>query len=193
MRLALAIGGVLVLVVAIIVAFNLGQGTGPPDAEESPAAEPSSAAAEPVTIAGVSDFDPEGDPPEENPETAALAADGDPQTAWRTSTYYDPLDQLKSGVGVLVDLGEPTEVSRVSVTFLGSPTSFEVLAADEGSAAPTSTDALTPVGGQEGAGPAADVQLDDPVTTQYVVVWLTDLPPADGGFLGQVAEIVVNR
>jgi hypothetical protein len=192
LRLAIAIGGVLVLVVAIIIAFNLGQGTGPEDTEESPAVDASSAPAQPVRIAGVSDFDPEGDPPEENPESAPLAADGNPQTAWRTSTYFDPLNLLKDGVGVLVDLGKPSAVSQVSVTFIGSPTSFEVLAADDGATAPTSTEGLTRVGGQDDAGSKAEVELDKQVTTQYLVVWLTDLPPADGGFKGQVAEIVVR-
>lgn len=192
MRLAIVIGGVLLLIVAIVVAFNLGQGTGPAETAESPSPGASSAPAEPVEIAGVSDFDPEGDPPEENPETAALAADGDPQTAWRTSTYFDPLDLLKSGVGLLVDLGGPTEVSQVSVSFIGSPTSFEVLAADDGAAAPTSTDGLTRVARQTDAGTRATVDLAEPATTQYLVVWLTDLPPASGGFRGQVAEITVR-
>ena len=191
LRLALAIGGVLVLVVAIIVAFNLGQGTGPTDAEESPSAEPSSAAAEPVAIAGVSDFDPEGDGTE-NPDSAPLAVDADPASAWRTVTYYDPLELQKAGVGLLVDLGSPKQVSAVSLSFVGSPTSFEVLAADDGSAAPTTTEGLTSVGGQKDAGPKAEVSLDQPVTTQYLVVWLTSLPRAGGGYVGQVSEIVVR-
>ncbi len=192
LRLALAIGGVLLLVVAIIVAFNLGQGTGPEEASESPSTEPSSAPAEPITIAGVSDFDPGGDPPEENPESAPLAADGNPRTAWRTSTYFDPLNLLKPGVGLLVDLGEPTEVSQVDVSFIGSPTSFEILAAEEGAAAPTSNEGLARVGKLDNASTQGEVPLDEPVTTQYLVVWLTELPPADGGFRGQVAEIVVR-
>lgn len=194
MRLAFAIAGVVVLVVAIVVAFNLGQGVGEPDVAADPngptkAAEPPA----PVQIGSVSDFDPQGDPPEENGETAPLAADGNPRTAWRTSTYYDPLEMQKEGVGLLVDLGSPTQVSEVSVSFLGSPTSVELLAAAKGAAAPTSTEGLTRVAAQDAAGARADLQVRQPVTTQYLVVWLTSLPPADGGFRGQVAEIVVRR
>jgi hypothetical protein len=192
MRLALAIGGVLLLVVAIIVAFNLGQGTGPEQASESPSSEPTAEPAEPITIAGVTDFDPGGDPPEENPESAPLAADGNPRTAWRTSTYFDPLNLLKPGVGLLVDLGEPTEVSQVDVTFIGSPTSFEILAAEDGAPAPTSNEGLTRVGRLDNASTQGEVPLDEPVTTQYLVVWLTELPPSGGDFRGQVAEIVVR-
>jgi serine/threonine protein kinase len=191
LRLAIAIGGVLVLVVAIIVAFNLGQGTGPGQAEESPSAGTSSAPAKPVRIAGVSDFDPQGDG-SENPDTAPLAVDGDPSTAWRTVTYYDPLEQQKAGVGLLVDLGEPTEVSRVDVTFIGTPTSVEILAADKGASAPTSNEGLTQVGKLDNASTKAEISLDTPVTTQYLVVWLTKLPPVGGDFRGQIAEIVVR-
>jgi hypothetical protein len=191
MRLALAIGGVLVVVVGIVFAFNLGQGTGPEDAGQSPAPDASSAPAKPIKVASVSDFDPVGDN-SENPDTAPLAVDGDPASAWRTVTYYDPLEQQKAGVGLLLDLGRPVEVSEVSVSFVGSPTSFDVLAADQATAEPTSTEGLTRVGGQKDAGAKADVTLDKPVTTRYLVVWLTSLPSASGGYVGQVAEIVVR-
>ncbi len=194
LRLAMLLGGVLVLVVAVVVAFNLGQGAAPGEAGGTPSPGPSASAADPqpVKIASVSDFDPEADPPSENPESAPLAADGDPSTAWHTSTYFDPLQKLKSGVGLLVDLGEPTDVSEVSVQFIGSPTGFEILAADEGASEPTSTDGLTRVARQTDAGTRADVTLDKAVTTRYLVLWLTDLPPTKGGFRGQVAEIDVR-
>ena len=62
----------------------------------------------------VTDFDPEGDPPEENPDLAPLAVDGKPATAWQTSTVLpEPPAALKSGVGLLVDLGKPTQVGSV--------------------------------------------------------------------------------
>ena len=33
---------------------------------------------------------------------------------------------------------------------------------------------------------------DQPVTTQFLLVWLTELPADDGGYRGQVAEVVVR-
>ncbi len=192
MRLGLWLGGALLLLVAIVIAFNLGRGSGPDESPASPPADEGGAPAEPVQISGVTDFDPLADPPSENPESAPLAIDGNPTTAWRTSTYYDPLPLLKDGVGLLVDLGEPTEISEVTLTFIGSPTSFEILAAEDGANAPTSEQELRRVAQQERAGTKANVPLQETVTTQYVVVWLTDLPRASGGFRGQVAEIVVR-
>jgi hypothetical protein len=192
LRLAMVLGGVIVLVVAVVIAFTLGQGAGTDQAGDTPSPDASaSATPEPVKIASVSDFDPDGDG-SENPGSAPLAVDGDPGSAWRTVTYYDPLELQKAGVGLLLDLGKPVTVSQLSVTFIGSPTSFEVLAADKGAPAPTSTDGLTRVAQETGAGTKADVRLEKPVTTRYLVLWLTKLPPTDGGFRGQVAEIDVR-
>jgi hypothetical protein len=146
-----------------------------------------------VRIAGVSDFDPLADPAEENPELARLAIDGDPQTAWRTVTYFDPMvDQQKAGVGLLVDLGKPVEGFEVALTLIGEPTTVEVLAAEGDAEAPTALDQLTRVAVQREAGTRTLLELDDAATTQFVVVWLTSLPEIEGGFQGQVAEIVVR-
>ena len=193
LRLALVVGAVVLVVVAVVVAFNLGRGSGVLDEEpEASPSEASSAPAGPLEIAAVSDFDPEGDG-EENPDEASLAADGDPQTAWPTVTYYDPLELQKPGVGLLVDLGEAAEVSEVGVTFHSSPVDVEVLAAPEDAdSAPSGTDGLESVAGETGAGNRATLALDEPVTARYLVVWLTKLPAADGGFRGRVAEIVVR-
>ena len=42
------------------------------------------------------------------------------------------------------------------------------------------------------AGLQADLQPDEPVTTRYLLVYLTKLPPAPGGFEGQIAEVSVS-
>jgi hypothetical protein len=196
LKLAAMIAACVLLVAAIVFAFNLGRGSGGQgSAGESPSAGTSGGApAQPLSITGVSDFDPEGDPPEENPELAQLAVDGDPSTAWQTMTYFNnpQLGLLKDGVGLVVDLGRPVEVSRVDLTMIGRPTTLQVLAADRGAAHPTSVEGLTQVASATNAGPRIELELQRPVTTRYLVVWLTSLPPSDDGYQGQVAEIVVR-
>ena len=44
-----------------------------------------------------------------------------------------------------------------------------------------------------GVGGKANLDFGRPVRTQYLVVWLTSLPPADGAYRGRVSEIVVRR
>ena len=196
LRLAAAIAFVVILVLAVVFAFNLGRGPGqtPPEPQgEGQAGE--EAPSGPYEIAAVSDLDP---PPqgngEENADLAPLAADGDPSTAWQTVEYYrDPrLGLLKDGVGLVVDLGAPQEVSAVDVVLQGRPTSLDLLAAPEGSGPPEGVDGLDTVSSASDVGGEVVLELDEPVTTRYLVVWLTSLPPSDGGYRGRIAEIVVR-
>ena len=137
LRLAVAIAVVLAVVVATVFAFNLGRGSGTdstPARGSSTSPSASATASTRLAISEVSDFDPEGDPPEENPDLTRLAVDGKPGTAWETLTYRGnpKLGGLKSGVGLRLDLGKATRVGQVRLTLLGSPTSVQILAAPGG-------------------------------------------------------------
>jgi len=79
----------------------------------------------------------------------------------------------------------------VNLTLVGSPTTVQILAADEESGAPTDADGLSGVASANG-GPKLSLKLDETVTTRYLVVWLTSVPAVSGGFQGQIAEIVVR-
>ncbi len=197
LRLAAVVAAIIVIVVGAVFAFNLGRGSGTPSQAGTTGAtgassSPPQARHTALKIAGVTDFDPQGDPPEENPELAPLAIDGKPSTAWQTSTYYDPLEKLKSGVGLLVDLGHPRSVDSVKVALMGDGTSLQILAAPDAQAAPSSTDGLDEVASVRNAGTRADLGFKKPVTTQWLVVWLTSLPAAPNGFQGRIAEISVS-
>jgi hypothetical protein len=196
-RLAAVIAALVIVAVAVVFALNLGNGSAPeatgPTASGS--GSPSPVASTPIPIKGVTDFDPEADPPEENPDLAPLAVDGKPGTAWTTVTYQGnpKLGGLKSGVGLLVDLGKPLAVGSVRLTLLGRPTSLQILAAPRGAqAAPSNTDGLTRVASADNAGHRVRLPFAKPVTTRWLVVWLTSVPPVAGGFKGQVAEISVR-
>jgi hypothetical protein len=197
LKLAGAVGVIVLLVLAIIFAFNLGRGSdGSPSAQPTDNTTTSSAPAGPVSISGVTDLDP---PPagngEENGELAGLAIDGDPGTAWQTMQYYGnpKFGLLKDGVGLVVDLGKQQEVSSAQVTVQGGPTSLEILAAPEGSGAPDNVDNLRRVASAKGADGRTNLAFDEPVNTEYLVVWLTSLPPADGAYRGRIAEIVARH
>lgn len=197
LKLAAAIAFVVVLVLAVIFAFNLGRGPGeaPTDEQANGDASPKAEPSEPLEVVAVSDLDP---PPqgngEENPDLAPLAADGDPSTAWQTVEYYrNPrFGNLKDGVGLVLDLGDPQEVSSLTVTLEGTPTSLDILAAPGESGAPESVEALDTVASVSDEGGEVQVDLDEAVTTRYLVVWLTSLPPSGGGYRGRIAEIVVR-
>ncbi|MCW2817360.1 MAG: serine/threonine protein kinase [Marmoricola sp.] len=196
-RTAVAVGLLLVLVVAGLVAFHQlrDSGAGAASTEQTDSTPATSTTGRTLRPVGVRDFDPQGSPSTENPETVRNAIDDDPATTWMTKTYRGnpALGGLKDGVGLVVDLGRDHEVGSVDVRFVGAPTSFSVYAAPSGvTDFPTSLDQLDEVGRRDGAGGRARVTLRDTPRTRYVLIWLTRLPAATGGYRGEVAGITVR-
>jgi putative peptidoglycan lipid II flippase len=153
-----------------------------------PAPEPT-----PLAISGAVDFDP---PPEgsgdENPEDTPLAVDGDPETAWVTQNYFDPLEEQKPGVGLYLDLGAALPVVGLNLTLVGDDSGLEIrVPTDGGTQAAENLDDWTVVAEFDSAGSELPVILDAPVTARYVLVWFTRLPPQGGDFRGGVAEAEV--
>jgi eukaryotic-like serine/threonine-protein kinase len=134
----------------------------------------------PWEVAEAIDHDPFGGDGE-HPEDTALAHDGDPDTeGWTTQRYNSAdLGGLKDGVGLVLDLGQAREVSRVELE-LGIPgATLELYALDE--APGGDQDAWGDVVGSLDEAPSsAVVELDGPVEARYWLVWFTSLP-ADGG------------
>ncbi|HET7352273.1 MAG TPA: hypothetical protein VFJ28_15180 [Marmoricola sp.] len=196
LRTAIVVAVLIVLGVAMAVAFTMGRNNGAPTptgGDDSPSASPSTD--QPIRVVSADDFDPEGDPAEENGDEAGNAVDGDPQSTWPTMTYRGrpDLGGLKSGVGLMLDLGRDREVGSVVVRFNGSPTSLEVYASSPGvTSAPTQIDQMDKVGGEQDAGDRAVVRLDPRPTSRFLVVWLTELPSADGGFRGEISDITAR-
>ncbi|MEV4425622.1 protein kinase family protein [Streptomyces sp. R-07] len=156
-----------------------------PPADEKP--EPP----KPITISSAQDFDPPpGGNGEEYPESVQDAFDGDPNTFWHTKNYTTAkFGNLKSGVGIVLDLGSAQKVRAVDLSFVGQ-TSVEVRTAPDGaSSAPSTAEGFT----TQASGSDSDVKLKltKPVTTRYVLVWLTELPLTDGEFRGQLTEVKV--
>ena len=198
MRLAVALGLGLVLLLAIVVAYNLGRGRTPLGAEParespSPSASPSgtsSSAATPITGLVADDLDPQGNPPDENPDLAPLAVDDNPSTGWNTMTYDQNFGPggLKTGVGLAIDLGRSHDVRSVDVSVAGGATAVSLFVTDT---RPSGVRGLQPVA----SGTVADhtrFSLDRPAPGRYVVVWLTSLPSTSAGYRGEVTEVSVR-
>ncbi|MFE5710050.1 serine/threonine protein kinase [Streptomyces sp. NPDC056501] len=145
----------------------------------------------PISIASAQDFDP---PPKgsggENPQAIQLAYDGDPDTYWHTVNYFgSDFANLKPGVGMVLDLGTAKKISSVELSFVGQ-TSVELRTApSDASSAPSTADEFTTQA--EGSGSNVTLKPTKPITTRYVLVWLTELPADNGGYRGKLAEIKV--
>lgn len=191
----------LLVVGSMLLAYLLGQrhvsDPAPTGTTTSPSPSTTEQALRPIAIAGVTSFDPlpqgSGD---ENPDLAPLAIDGDPATAWVTQDYYNnpELGGQKDGVGLVLDLGRPSVVSKVAVTLAGAGTSVELRAAPvSATAAPEqSAGQYRLVETIDNASHTAVLSLKRPVTTRYLLVWLTSLPPVTAGtYRGGVDELRV--
>lgn len=196
-RLAVLISLSLLLLVAVVIAYNLGRGKTPLGAEPDPETPSSSSTGSseltPLTETTATDLDPQGDPPEEYPELAAAAVDGDPATAWRTETYFDQLGPppgLKTGVGLTVDLGSSQEFSQIDLTLIGAPSEVTYFLTDK---APRAIKGLTALEQVSADKSQVQTSLTEPASGRYLVVWFTSLPEVDGGFRGEIAEIVVSQ
>lgn len=205
-------GWVLVLLVVVAlaivlgligVAINAGRSSigslGGGDQQSAPRTPTPTTPAAPWPITGSTTFDPpaDGGNGDENPGTAALAYDGDPTTMWQTLQYRgDPrLGRLKPGVGLVLDLGQPRQVSHVSVQVFGTGSTLEVrVPADPTTATPpmdsqkswqveaTATDASGTV----------DLTTAAPVETRYVMLYFTKLAPDGGAYRGGIYEVRVG-
>jgi tRNA A-37 threonylcarbamoyl transferase component Bud32 len=156
----------------------------------------------PVGLSAASAFDPpcerslctegqRGGDDRENQDTAALAIDGDPATAWRTEGYNNrDITVLKPGVGLVVQLDSVKELVELQVD---SPTNawraeIYVAPSDPGNLAgwgdPVArTDALA-------AGTSA-IDLGD-TEGGAVLIWITDRGDAEGRARAEIAEVRVS-
>ncbi|WP_423835615.1 hypothetical protein [Streptomyces tubbatahanensis] len=175
------------------VADALLEGEPPPkkSTKQVHAHDTSAQTGKPVKIEDVKDFDPQGDG-SENPEKAPNAIDGDPGTSWVTSHYIGRPDfgNLKSGAGLVLDLGKVRQVSRLKVDFAGKTSASFLAAPSSVSAMPSSLGSFSKV--SSGSGEHLTLKAKKPIKTRYVLVWLTKLPLSDdGNYRGRVTEVQV--
>lgn len=133
--------------------------------------------------AGVpADFDPEGDQTEDASGLAEVV-DGDPSTTWSTDIYEDQLNLLKSGVGIVFDLGAPTEVTAIELETPSTDMDVSVLAGDTAPSSSSDLDEITSTVISSG-----QTTIEAGTTARYWVIWITDLPGGAGG-KGEIGEV----
>jgi serine/threonine protein kinase len=191
----LAVFGVIVVLIALVAAVGLAADFDPnspvlypvtakPPTPTSttppPISEPTEEASRlPATVAV---YDPLGDGTE-NDDTVPYATDGMRTTAWTTEAYPRRLNDVKEGVGLVLDLEGTPEIVYVS----GSPNTAFTLAWAPGM--PTDPDEWEHVARGTLLRAESSVQL--PVRGGGLwLVWLTDLPDRpDGSYQARITDI----
>ncbi|MEJ5868343.1 hypothetical protein WDV85_11430 [Pseudokineococcus sp. 5B2Z-1] len=153
---------------------------------QEPSPEPAPAPAPPQVV-GAESIDPLGDG-EEGDDSVGAALDGDPATAWTSSTYTTAeLGNLKEGFGYALQLGEGSTVSGVALTTAGSGGTVEVRTAP----GPELEDSQV-VATVDLSGGTTDVALPQPVETPYLLLWFTRLPDVGDGFRVEMSSVQVR-
>jgi hypothetical protein len=154
----------------------------------SPAPKAAPTAAAPIAILSATGFDPEGDRIEKNGQ-AAKVYDGDLATSW-TSEGYGTVNfgGLKKGVGVILDLGQPTAVRQVTIDLGSGPVDVTVYSAKD-----RSTDGASVIGTAKAATGRVQLKPSSSIPpAQYVIVWFTSLAPDKDQFRASISEIALN-
>ncbi|MGA5868185.1 protein kinase family protein [Streptomyces cinereoruber] len=161
----------------------------PPKATPTVVTDEKPAPPKPIPIKSARDFDPLGGG-SEKPQAIPKAYDGDPSTYWYTDNYYSArFGNLKTGVGMVLDLGKAQKVSSVDLSFLGD-TSVELRTAPaDAESEPTMPNQYITRASKTGSN--VTLKPIAPVTTRYVLIWLTELPANDGNFRGKLTEIKI--
>lgn len=156
-------------------------------ASPSPTATTPPAPAAQPAVAGITTLDPQGGDGE-NDDEVSDAIDDDTGSYWPSSTYTSAdFGGLKDGVGVVVQLEQATPVSAVTLTLRGSGGAFELRTAPGAGLGGSQVVAEGTVTGEP-----VELALPEPVETQHLIVWFTELPETDAGYRVELADVQVR-
>jgi putative peptidoglycan lipid II flippase len=137
-------------------------------------------------------FSPGGEA--DNPDSASQAIDGNPATAWTTDTYSDPVPfpNFKNGVGLILQLPQPTVVGTVTLSLNSTGTSIQIRSAQ--TPTPASLDDTTeltpPTPMKTGSN---TITIANPAPTSNLVVWITTLGTVGGKSESALSDITLKK
>ncbi|RWA21239.1 hypothetical protein MBRU_14930 [Mycolicibacterium brumae DSM 44177] len=154
----------------------------------TPNAAATGAVVKPVTA---TEFSPEGG--SDHPDQAPLAIDDNPNSAWTTDEYTDPVPfpNFKIGLGLMLELPDPTKVGSVTLTVPSTGTAVQIRSAK--SQTPSSladtTELTQPVTLQPGKN-TIPVNAAEP--TEHLLIWITTMGTTGGKNKTEISDVVVN-
>jgi putative peptidoglycan lipid II flippase len=168
------------------------QTTSPMSASSPPAATPPVGPAGTVKPLKASVFSPGGSP--DSPSSARLAIDGDPATAWPTDTYVDaqPFPKFKDGVGLLLQLPQPTSLSAVTIDLDSTGTVAQIRSSANATPAKLSDTAeLSPPTPLRPGHNVIPVN-SSAAPTAFVLVWISTLGTTGGKSHSDISEVTIQ-
>jgi hypothetical protein len=130
-----------------------------------------------LTVAAVSAVGPDGTSDGDNPAIVYRVIENYPGASWYSSWYASPeFGNLKSGTGILLDMGRNVTVRAVDLVLGGAPGADIQVQVGDGDPADQRTVAeASDVGG------TVRLPTTPPAHGRYVLIWFTRLPPLSHG------------
>ncbi|HYH29157.1 MAG TPA: protein kinase family protein, partial [Pseudonocardia sp.] len=141
-----------------------------------------------VSVADVEVYDRVGD--RDNAEIVSRVIDGDPATAWNTSSYFQQFPALKPGIGIMVSFASAVQLSELTIASPSRGTVVEVRAAPDADAALDETVPIAEVTLDSGRTP---VSLDGSQPVNHVLIWITKLAGGGQDHSSEIGEIEFRR
>ncbi len=136
-------------------------------------------------------FSPEGEA--DAPDQAALAIDGNSSTVWPIDTYTDPVPfpNFKNGVGLMLQLSQPSTLGEVTINLNSTGTAVEIRSSQ--TPTPSSLDdtrVLTPATTLKAG--SNTIKVDNASPTSNVLVWVSTLGQVNGESRSDIAEVTLK-
>ncbi|MDP9028804.1 MAG: protein kinase family protein [Actinomycetota bacterium] len=191
-----------ILIIALIVLATVLRGVfsdvgGPLNKDElglnAPSSSTASGAQAAATVKPVKApvFSPGGEA--DKPADAGNAIDGNPTTAWQTDTYSDavPFPNFKNGVGLILQLPQPTAIGSVTLNLNSTGTSIQIRSAPSATPATLNdTTELSPPTPMKPGSNTINVTNSKPVSN--VLVWITTLGTVNGKSESALSDITIK-
>lgn len=151
----------------------------------------------PVGASGFDALNP-ADRSDEQSKLAPLAIDGNLSTAWDSQWYRSAkFGGLKSGTGLIIDMGKPVRATTVTVMFGTQPgTDVRLLVGNSNARTAANVRSMTPVASANNAVGRVVFTITKPVPGRYLVLWFTNLPVKPGShgawYMAQVFNVAIR-
>ena len=136
-------------------------------------------------------FSPEGEA--DAPDQAGLAIDGNSSTVWPIDTYTDPVPfpNFKNGVGLMLQLPQPSTLGEVTINLNSTGTAVEIRSSE--TPTPSSLDDTTVLTPATTLKPGSNtIKVDNASPTSNVLVWVSTLGTVSGENRSDIAEITLK-
>jgi hypothetical protein len=173
-------------------------GTPGPGASSSAPASPSAQSGV-ITPVSASGFDALNlaDTGDENSSQAPNVLDHNP-AGWATQEYYGSpyFGDLKTGTGLILNLGSARQVSAVTVTFGSVPgADVEIMVGNSAARSKANLDSMTTIATASNVSGSYTFTAQKKVSGQYLVIWFTKLPSMAGSahkYMAQVFSVAIR-